>query len=272
MSLSPLDFDYVRRLVRERSAIALDESKGYLARARLDTLARQEGLASADELVGRLRSEPGDSLRSKVVEAMTTNETSFFRDVRPFELIRGQLIPELMRRRVQERRLTIWCAACSSGQEPYSVAMVLHEHFPTLDGWDRSIVATDLSSEMVERARAGRYSQMEVNRGVPATLLVRHFRRDGLDWYVQDSIRRMVEFHRANLVGEWPIMPRPDLVLLRNVLIYFDTDTRRQVLSRVSRTMSPDGYLILGGAENTLGCEDLFERVGLTHGVYSPRA
>jgi chemotaxis protein methyltransferase CheR len=273
MSLSPLDFDYVRRLVHDRAAIALDDTKVYLARNRLDSLARQEGLGSAGELVGRLRVEPGDGLRRKVVEAMTTNETSFFRDIHPFEALRTDLLPELIHRRAAERRLTVWCAACSSGQEPYSLAMLLREHFPSTDAWDRLIVASDLSTEVLERARAGRYSQMEVNRGVPAALLVRHFRRAGLDWYVQDALRRMIDFRCVNLVGDWPAIRPPDLVFLRNVLIYFNADTKRQLLLRLARFMAPDGYLILGAAENVLGCDDLFERAGPPRGgAYRLRA
>lgn len=262
MPLSTLDFDFVRRLVHERAAIALDESKVYLARNRLDTLARQEGLGSVGELVGRLRREPAEGLKRKVIEAMTTNETSFFRDIHPFEALRETFLPDLMRRRAATRRLTIWCAACSTGQEPYSLAMILREHYPSLDGWNRVFLASDLSTEVLDRARAGRYSQMEVNRGVPATLLVRHFRRDGLDWYVHDAIRRMVDFRCVNLIGDWPTMPAPDLVMMRNVLIYFDADTKRRILLRMARFIAPDGFLFLGGAENTLGCDDLFERTG----------
>jgi chemotaxis protein methyltransferase CheR len=144
--------------------------------------------------------------------------------------------------------------------------MVLREHYPSLDAWDRTIVASDLSSEVLERARAGRYSQMEVNRGVPAALLVRHFRRAGLDWYVQDAVRRMVDFRCVNLVGDWPVMPPPDVIMLRNVLIYFEAETKLRIMRRMARFMAPDGYLMLGGAENTLGCDDLFERAGMSRG------
>jgi chemotaxis protein methyltransferase CheR len=272
MSLSTLDFDFVRRLVQERSSIVLDDSKGYLADARLDTLARQEGFGSPTELLDRLRAEAGDGLRRKVVEAMTTNETSFFRDIHPFDAIRATILPDLIARRAVEKRLTIWSAACSSGQEPYSLAMLLRTHFPSLESWQVTLVGKDLSGEMIDRARAGRYTQMEVNRGVPAAMLVRFFQRSGLDWHVCDELRRMVLFRRTNLVEAWPPMPRPDLVLLRNVLIYFDVETKRRLLERMSQALAPDGYLIVGGAENVMNAPEAFERVELPRcAAYQPR-
>jgi chemotaxis protein methyltransferase CheR len=270
--LSSVDFDFIRRIVREGSAIALDESKNYLARARLDTLARQEGMASPAEIIARLRCETAPTLRRKVIEAMTTNETSFFRDIHPFEALRTDLLPELLRRRAREQRLCIWSAACSSGQEPYSLAILIREHFPSLLSWNLTLTATDLSGEMLDRARSGRYSQMEVNRGVPAAMLVRYFQRDGLDWFLRDEVRKMVDFRPINLAAEWPGIPTPDLVLLRNVLIYFESETKRQILARLARTMAPDGYLILGGAENVLDSGEWFERAGPPRsGAYRPR-
>ena len=189
--------------------------------------------------MARLRIDQGHDLHRKVVEAMTTNETSFFRDFHPFEVLRKTLIPELIRRRSRQRRLNIWCAACSSGQEPYSLAMLIHEHFPELATWQVRILASDLSTEMVERARLGRYSQFEVNRGVPVTFLVRYFQRHGLEWTLVDSIRRSVEFQAINLVNDWPSLPTMDLVLIRNVLIYFDNEAKKQVLGRIAGHMAP---------------------------------
>jgi chemotaxis protein methyltransferase CheR len=262
MALTQAAFDYLRVLVRERSAIVLEDQKGYLVEARLGPLARREGFASLDALVDHLRSGRRDGgLHQKVVETMTTNETSFFRDVHPFEQLRLEVLPELMRRRAAERRLDVWCAACASGQEPYSVAMLLREHFPTLAGWDVRVLATDLSLDVLERARQGRYSQAEVNRGLPARLLVKYFVKDGADWQLKDEVRRMVEFRQVNLVGPWPAAPPQDVVLLRNVLIYFDEAARRSVLGKVRRLLRPDGRLFLGSAETTINLDDAFERV-----------
>jgi chemotaxis protein methyltransferase CheR len=266
MTLTRDDFEYLRGVLHRQSAIALDADKEYLAQSRLQTLARREGIGSVTELMTRLRLDPGHSLLGKVVEAMTTNETSFFRDIRPFEALREALIPELIRRRAGRRCLRIWCAACSSGQEPYSVAMVLREHFPELLSWKVEILASDLSTEMVDRARAGRYSQLEVNRGVPAALLLRYFRREGLHWQIDDTIRGMVEFRAINLVRPWPPMPAFDVVFMRNVLIYFDPESKKQVLNRVAEALAPDGFLILGGAETPMFTNAEFERAGAAGG------
>lgn len=263
MWLSTPDFDYVRGIVRQHSAIALDESKTYLAETRLVALAQREGIPTVSELVARLRVDRGDVLRRKVVEAMTTNETSFFRDLHPFEILQKVLIPELIQRRARQRSLNIWSAACSTGQEPYSLAMLLRSHFPELDTWQIRILASDLSTDVLARARSGRYTQLEVNRGVPAHLLVRHFKRQGLDWYVSDEIRRMIEFQVVNLIGTWPAMLPMDMILLRNVLIYFDSESKSQVFNRIAGSLAPDGYLILGSSETTFFNNDSFERVNL---------
>ena len=255
------DLDYVRRLLLEEAAIVLEDAKGYLAEARLDALARREGIASSTELVARLKLGRPDGLRSKAVEAMTQNETSFFRDARPFDEIRRSILPDLIGRRLEPRRLRIWSAACSSGQEPYSLAMVLLEDFPGLAGWDVSILASDLSTRMVGRGLAGRYTQAEVNRGLPSSLLVEHFRREGLEWVIDGAARGPVDFRPINLVGDWPALDEFDLVALRNVLIYFGIDDRKAVLARVARALAPDGYLWLGTSESTINLDDRFERV-----------
>jgi len=263
MSLTTLDFDYVRGIVRQHSAIALDDSKAYLAETRLVALAHREGVTTVSELVARLRADRGEELRRKVVEAMTTNETSFFRDLLPFEMLHRVLIPELIQRRARLQSLNIWSAACSTGQEPYSLAMLLRDHFPELHSWQTRILASDLSTEVLARARMGRFTQLEINRGVPAHLLVRYFKRQGLDWYVIDEISRMIDFQVINLIGSWPSMVPMDIILLRNVLIYFDAESKSQVLNRIARLLAPDGYLILGGSETTFFNNDSFERVEL---------
>jgi chemotaxis protein methyltransferase CheR len=263
------EFEYVCRLVRDRSAVVLEAGKEYLVEARLTPLAGKLRLGSISELVARLRSGPDDGLSARVVEAMVTTETSFFRDLHPFETLRTTVLPELIRRRADERRLTIWCAACSTGQEPYSLAILLREHFPGLVGWRVDVLATDLSEEVLGRAKEGRYSQIEVNRGLPAALLVKYFRQHGATWELAEDVRRVVEFRELNLVRPWPALPRMDLIFLRNVMIYFDVDTKKAILGRVARLLRPDGYLLLGGAETTLNLDDSFRRVeNLKGGFY----
>lgn len=265
------DFEYVCRFVRDRSAIVLDAGKEYLVESRLGPLAARLQLGSVSDLVGRLRTGRDAALGARVVEAMVTTETLFFRDVLPFDTLRKTVIPELMRRREAERRLDVWCAACSTGQEPYSVAILLREHFPALATWRVNILATDLSAEVLGRAREGRYSQLEVNRGLPAALLLKHFRQHAGVWELADDVKRTVEFRELNLVRDWPPMPRFDLIFLRNVMIYFDVDTKKAILGRVSRVLRPDGYLLLGAAESTINLDDTFRRAEeLKGGFYQP--
>jgi chemotaxis protein methyltransferase CheR len=264
-SVSTVDFDYIRTLVRSKSAIVLEPGKEYLVQARLLPLARKQGLDDVSALVDRL--QRGDAaLANDVVEAMTTNETSFFRDTHPFELLREEVLPALARTRAIQRTLNIWSAAASTGQEAYSIAMTLREHCAQLATWDVSILGTDLSREVLDKAREGRYAQIEVNRGLPVSLLVKYFDRAGPAWRVKPDLQRGVEFRQLNLMLPFPVLPRMDVVFLRNVLIYFDADTKRDVLTRVRNTMAPDGYLFLGAAETTLQFDGLFERVPRARG------
>lgn len=272
-TLTPTDFDYLCAVVRSDSSIVLEAGKEYLFESRLHPIAHRHGLRGLGELVARLRSgEP--ELRSEVVDAMTTNETSFFRDGHPWDGLRDRIIPDLVAARPGQQ-LTIWCAACSSGQEPYSLAMLLRERFPGLceSGLVR-IVATDLSPTMLDRARLGRYTPLEVDRGVPALSRARWFRRDGGSWIVHDDIRGMVELRLLNLADRpgWATLPPAfDLVLLRNVLIYFDAATKVDVLARVYERLRPTGMLLLGASETALDVAHPFERttVGGT-AVYRP--
>jgi chemotaxis protein methyltransferase CheR len=258
MTVTPDDYRYVCRLVQDASAIDLREGREYLVQARLAPIARREGLETVTQLVARLRlGEPG--LREDVVEAMATKETSFFRDMHPFDVLREQLVPDLLS--AGPRRLHIWSAATATGQEAYSVAMLMHDHFS--DAPAPAILGTDLSRQALEVARAGRYTSLEVNRGLPARLLVRHFDRDGLHWVLKEKVRRMVEFRQLNLSGPWPTMHPMDVVLLRNVLIYFDSAAKAAVLDKVAGVLRPGGFLILGGAETTYGIDDRFERVSI---------
>lgn len=258
MTLSRESFDFVRAVLKDRSAHALEEDKTYLVETRLLPVARRHGLATVEDLVRRLRLRNDETLLGEVVEAMTINETFFFRDGRPFEVLRDTILPELIRRRVAVRRLHVWSAACSSGQEPYSVALLLRHDFPALDGWNVRLLASDLSAAMLGRARAGRYSELEVSRGLPPELRNAYFERHGHAWHLRDDIRRMVEYLPINLSGAWPALPPLDLVLLRNVLIYFDTPTKQRILARVRALMAPDGYLLLGGAETTHNLDNDF--------------
>ncbi len=259
-ALQTADFDYIRTLVRQRSAIVLEPGKEYLVQARLMPVARKQGLADISELVERLKR--GDAATTtQVVEAMTTNETSFYRDHHPFEALREEVVPELMQLRKAQRTLRIWSAASSTGQEAYTIAMTLREHFPQLAGWNVSILGTDLSQEVVDKAKEAKYAQIEVNRGLPAPLLLKYFERAGSSWRVKADLRSAVEFRQMNLVAPWPSLPRMDVVFLRNVLIYFDADTKRDILNRVRRLMAPDGYMFLGAAESTLQYDGMFERV-----------
>ncbi len=259
--MNSADFDYIRNFVRDQAAIVLEPGKEYLVESRMQTLARKENLGSLDALFNELRSDPRNGLHRKVVDAMTTNETSFFRDLHPFEALRKTILPELMARRAQERQLHFWCGAASTGQEPYSVLMLIAEHFPELLQWDFKFVATDLCGEVLTRARAGRFNQLEVNRGLPAALLVKYFVRLGAEWEIQEVLRRKVDFREMNLVKEWLWLPPLDVVFLRNVLIYFDLATKKAILAKARRLLRPGGWLLLGGAETTFNVDDAFERV-----------
>lgn len=263
MTITNIDFAYICDMVRKHSAIVLDPGKEYLVESRLSPLARQEGFGSLQDMVDNLRSSPSGDLHRKVVEAMTTNETSFFREMRVFEMFRRAIVPKLLVDRASERSLNLWCAASSTGQEPYSFAILLREHFPSLNGWNITFIASDISREMLARARGGRFNQLEVNRGLPAHLLVKYFQKNGAMWEISPDIRRMVEFREINLIHAWPSLPRMDVISLRNVLIYLDLETKRNILSRIPSVLDPEGYLLLGGAETTTNVDDAFKAVAL---------
>jgi len=261
MSLAPVDFEYLRSLVKQHVAIVIDPGKEYLAETRLASLVSEHGCASLQEFFGLLRRQPFSGLHRKVLDAMTNNETWFFRDSNPFVALVETVIPELIEQRKAVRRISIWSAACSTGQEPYSIAMSVHENF-NLPGWDFSILGTDFSSAALERAKAGLYRHMEVNRGLPAKLLTRYFMQQGLHWKLKQEIRDMVTFRFLNLAEPWgTLIPRADIIFLRNVLIYFDIETRKGILDRVRRLLLPEGRLLLGSAETTLNLDNRFERV-----------
>ena len=263
------NFAFVRDLLRRRSGIVLEESKVYLVQARLGPVVRQLGLDSIDTLIEALRSRPDEEMHREVLEAMITTETSFFRDVHPFETLKDVLIPRLMQERRKSRELFFWSAACASGQEIHSLAMLLREHFPELQSWKLTLLATDVSEEMLGRTREGLYSQLEVNRGLPRPMLEEHFDREDVYWNLHEDVKQRVQPERMNLVGDWPRMEPVDVVFLRNVLLYFDEETRRRVLGRTRDALREDGTLFVGPTETAFCLDGAFERVG--DGLYRLR-
>jgi len=269
--MTPQDFDYLRKLLRERSGLVLSAEKQYLAESRLLPVARKHGLAGLGELVGKLKvTTAAAPLTVEVIEAMTTNESFFFRDKVPFEHFRLTVMPALLAARAREKRIRIWCTACATGQEPYSLAMSLKAIGPALAGWRVEIVATDLSNEVLAKAKAGIYNQFEVQRGLPIQQLVKFFSQVGEAWQIAEEIRAMVKFRPLNLLADFSSLGTFDLVFCRNVLIYFDQDTKTGVLNRIARQMPADGFLILGAAETVVGLTDAFKPMADQRGLYVP--
>jgi chemotaxis protein methyltransferase CheR len=257
--VSDNDFHFIRDLVRERSGIVLGSDKHYLVETRLSPLVVAKQLNGIGALVKVLR-EGESPLHIQVVELMATNETYFFRDGVPFEALHQVVMPMLAESRAASRKIAIWSAACSTGQEPYSIAMLLKEEFSRLNGWKIDILASDISNTVIDRARAGTYSHYEVSRGLPPHML-KYLTKSGDTSSVRADVRDMVHFSQLNLLGTWGQMPVMDVIFMRNVLIYFDTDDKKRVLNRVRQHLQPDGYLFLGGAETTLNLDNHFERV-----------
>jgi chemotaxis protein methyltransferase CheR len=255
-------------LIRKHSGLVLTRDKAYLLESRLLPVARKWGRKSLAELVAALRGLADSGMVRDVVEAMTTNESFFFRDVKPFDQFKSFVLPHLLRSRAATRSIRIWSAACSSGQEPYSLAMILSEQRAQLAGWRVEILATDLSTEILDKAQAGLYSQFEVQRGLPIQLLVKYFKQQGERWQIDPAIRAMVSFRQFNLLDDMAPLGRFDVIFCRNVLIYFDQPTKTLVLDRLSRQMAPDGHLYLGGAETVLGISDKLQPVPENRGVY----
>lgn len=268
MSANAAAFEFIRGFLYDKSAIQVGVDKDYLIESRLTPVLRKYGVADFGGLVKRL-ANGDDVLSIDVLDAMTTNETYFFREPALFDDLARHRLPCLIAARTATRRLQIWSAACSSGQEPFSLAMSMRERLPQLSDWQVHLLATDISPSCLAQARRGMYRQLEVNRGLPAAYLLKYFTRDGSEYALKDEIRRAVEFRALNLVENWPIDIRPDLLLMRNVLIYFDHQTKVAILAKVRKVLAPDGYLVLGAAETTLNVDPAFERV--TQGVYRLR-
>ncbi len=266
--MTPLDYEFLRKLLKERSGLDLSSDKQYLVESRLIPLARRVGLPGIGELVQKLKAGT-EPLTSEVVEAMTTNETFFFRDKIPFDHLSEAVLPALVQARGSRRALRIWCAASSTGQEPYSIAMCVKE-FAALAGWRVEIVASDLSQDVLEKSRAGIYSQFEVQRGLPIQLLVKHFKQIGELWQLNADIRGMVQHRQLNLLQDFSHLGTFDLIFCRNVLIYFDQATKVGIFERLSKLLEPDGVLALGAAESVVGLSDAFKPYPERRGLYRP--
>lgn len=253
------DFEFLRDLIKRESGIALYEEKIYLIKARLEPVLKKANIQSIQELVTQLRWQPKKELLESVVDVMTTNETFFYRDVTPFDTLRIDVLPELINKRASKKSIDIWCAACSSGQEPYSIAMLIREHFPVLNDWKVNIHATDISNEMLEKAKKGYYSQFEINRGLPKNLL-KYFDEDSRGWTIKKDIKKMINFQPGNLVGRWPaIISSLDVIFMRNVLFYFEHDVKKQILTQAQQVLKRDGYLFLGQSETVSQLDTNFE-------------
>ena len=267
--MKPEDFDLFAVLVKQRSGLLLTRDKAYLLESRLIPVARKWNLKTLDDLAMAVRSKREEAMLRDITEAMTTNESFFFRDQKPFDQFRQKLLPQLLTSRASKKQIRIWSSASSSGQEAYSLAMICAEEAAKLQGWKVDILGTDLSSEMVERARSGIYSQFEVQRGLPITVLVKYFQQVSADkWQIKDAIRQMVQFREGNLLIDFGPIGIFDIVYCRNVLIYFDQPTKSKVLEAISKVMTPDGVLFLGGAETVLGVSDKFKPLENERGLY----
>jgi chemotaxis protein methyltransferase CheR len=266
--MKPEDFDLISGLLKERSGLTLTKEKTYLLESRLLPIARKRGLGGLDDLVAAVRARKEEPLLRDITEAMTTNESFFFRDGKPFDRFSNSVLPKLAEARKDTRRLRIWCAACSTGQEPYSLAICVREAATLLKDWRIEIVATDISTEVLEKAKAGVYSQFEVQRGLPINHLVKYFSKVGEMWQIDPSIRAMVSFRELNLLSDFTNIGAFDVIFCRNVLIYFEQDLKSQILAKIARMLPKDGYLFLGGAETVIGLNSKFGPAEGERGIY----
>ena len=269
--MTPPDYEYLRKLLREQSGLDLSADKQYLIESRLLPLSRKAGLAGIGDLVQKMKAG-STSITTQVVEAMTTNETFFFRDKTPFDHFRDSIMPEILRARTSRKSVRIWCAAGSTGQEPYSLAMCLKEMNGALAGWRVEIIATDLSQEVLEKSKAAIYSQFEVQRGLPIQLLVKYFKQTGEFWQVNAEVRAMVQHRQLNLLHDFSQLGMFDVIFCRNVLIYFDQDTKIKIFNRLAKATEADGFLVLGAAETVVGLTDVFKPFPERRGLYRPSA
>ena len=266
--MKPENYSFVCEMLKRESGLMLSEDKGYLMESRLMPVARKWQLADLDTVAAKLRQEPRGGLVRDVVDAMTTNESFFFRDAKPFDQFRDVVLPKLLETRASSRRIRVWSAACSNGQEPYSLAMILKDASAKLSGWNIELVATDLSREVLSRAQAGTYTQFEVQRGLPITLLVKYFKQDGDRWQIYSAIRDMVSFKEFNLLSSPGAFGTFDMIFCRNVLIYFDQSDKAKILDGLADVLAPDGVLYLGGAETVIGVSERFTPMPNNRGIY----
>jgi chemotaxis protein methyltransferase CheR len=260
MAINTSDFAYVADLARKNAAIVIEPGKEYLVESRLTPLAKTEGFDTLEAFLSKLRLDPVPGPRlAKVIDALTTNETLFFRDHHPFEALKKGVLPKIIEARAAAKKITIWCAASSTGQEPYSIAMLVRECFPQLRDWTVNIIATDISPRVLQQARLGQYNKIEVNRGLPAIYLVKYFTKQDDTWTLKEDVRKMVDYRMLNLIQPFNGLPVCDVVFIRNVLIYFDTAMKQSILRNIRKQMAPDGYMFLGTAETTLNIDAGFK-------------
>jgi chemotaxis protein methyltransferase CheR len=267
--MTPADYDFLRKFLKERSGLDLSADKQYLVESRLVPLARKANLSGLEELVQKIKNG-SSALASDVVEAMTTNETFFFRDKVPFDHLRDVVLPEMIQARMARKSLRIWCAAASTGQEPYSIAMTIKEMSAQLAGWRIEIIGTDISQQVLEKSKSGIYTQFEVQRGLPIQLLVKYFKQTGEMWQINPDIRSMIQYRPLNLLTDFSSMGKFDIIFCRNVLIYFDQDMKTQIFGRLAKCMEPDGFMALGAAETVVGLTDAFKPHADKRGLYRP--
>lgn len=261
MTIRPDTFEFIRDALHERTAIRLMDNKSYLVETRLSVLAKKNGMRSVDALVDKLRLPGASGLWHEVVDAMTTNETSFFRDMKPFDVLRDKVLPALTERSQDTRQLHVWSAAAASGQEAYSISMLWNEVRNLYPLWELEVLATDISSKMLERGREGAYSDLEVIRGLSKQRLADNFHHSGDRWLISEKLKKNVTFQYLNLIHAWPTLPKMDIVFIRNVLVYFDHPTKCNLFAKVRKILKPNGFLFLGGTESALTIDDQFERV-----------
>lgn len=260
MSLTSSDIGFLQELIASKSGHVVPDQQAYLFDSKLKCVAQKEGLSSVQELVAKIKKTHSPSISERISEAMTINETLFFRDIHSFDALKNSILPRLIKARQKTKKLSIWNAACSSGQEPYSIAFTIREYFPELSEWKIQILGTDISDEVLEKAEIGGYSQFEVNRGIPASILVKYLERRDSIWFVKDEIRNMLEFRKINLIHPWNLEEKFDLIFMRNVLIYFSVQTKQAVLQRVKNNLAHDGYLVLGGGETMININAPYNR------------
>ena len=263
------DFELISGLLKKRSGLILPRDKVYLLESRLTPIAHKRGLETLDDLINEVRLKRKEDLLVEITEAMTTNESFFFRDNKPFDLFKGSVLPHLLQSRASRKRIRIWCAAASTGQEPYSLAIILKEMEAKLPGWNIEIIGTDISQEVLDKAKVGLFSQFEVQRGLPIQLLIKYFNQVGEMWQISDDIKNMVSYRKFNLLDPYTLLGQFDVIYCRNVLIYFDQQTKSEVLEKMRKLIPDDGTLFLGAAETVLGITDKFKPVKGQRGLYS---